>query len=274
MKINLNNASSSYKGLGDLVLLAWLAEGSKLTTDPIELYTTDETRRQNWAAFLGQRLAENGVGAVDPGPAYRRELDDRQRSARWVYVANQLGRSDLIPTRPPVLVSRAAPVPREPHVLLMPRASHPIRNWHPAYWTELAKILQDEGLRTPVLLAPDQDTAPYEHVGDIQNNLPLPVLAAWVSSAKLVIGVDSFGVHLAGTLDVPTIALTGPTRSTVFQHLIDANSAPFVTLTSEYHCTGCAFAHPPCQPYCSLGCRSLLTLAPEEVARVALTLIR
>jgi ADP-heptose:LPS heptosyltransferase len=94
----------------------------------------------------------------------------------------------------------------------------PVRNW-----AELARRLAREGLRVgftgTAVDAPTVDAVlahaqlPPEAAFSLCGQLSLPQLAAVLRKATLFITIDTGVLHLAAALDVPTIALHGPTRS-------------------------------------------------------------
>jgi rfaE bifunctional protein nucleotidyltransferase chain/domain len=82
------------------------------------------------------------------------------------------------------------------------------------------------------------------------------------------VGNDSFPTHLAGAVGVPTLALMGPTRPTVFAH------APAVEClaSATIDCTGCHFG-PTFRAACDQGCQSLFRLYPDAVLRRVLAIL-
>ena len=84
-------------------------------------------------------------------------------------------------------------------------------------------------------------------------------LAALMQLSLVVIGNDSGPVNVAGTLDVPALALCGPTTAVCFSHVPSVE-----VVTSALECTGCYFGE-PFRAACDQGCRSLFMLEPELV---------
>jgi ADP-heptose:LPS heptosyltransferase len=103
-------------------------------------------------------------------------------------------------------------------VALHPGAGSRKKVWHTACFAALAKALASAGHKILIIEGPADKAAaaevkaglreiPYLHLHD----LPLTRLAALLSFASLFIGNDSGISHLAAALNIPTIALFGPT---------------------------------------------------------------
>lgn len=253
-----------YAGLGDLVMLGWLAEGGRRAGRPLRFH---RTRSLDLAALVGLDVtAEPGGVALDP--AYAAELADRGRRPRLDYVREFLGLTDVEPVRPTLRVSaadrewaagEAAGLGGRP-VLLFPQTAWVPREWPAAYWVDLSWRLKAVGVPVLVLLA-DKDPR-FTNTPRYSWGTPVGRLAALMDRAAVVVGNDSFPAHLAAAAGVPTLALLGPTRPTVFAH------APAVEClaSAAIDCTGCHFAA-PFRAACDQGCQSLYRLSPEAVLR-------
>jgi hypothetical protein len=255
-------STKAYSGLGDIVMLAWLAEGCRRTGKRVAAH---RTRNLDLMELFGLE--------ADPGPgvpldrAYERELADRCRRPRLDYIRDYL---DIVepPARPTARIADddrtwAADRLRElggPPVLLFPQTAWVTREWPANYWVDLAWRLKSVGVPSVVLMS--QKDERFTNTPLYWWGTPIPRLAALIEQAALVVGNDSFPAHLAGALDVPTLALMGPTRPTVFAH------APAVECLSSdaLDCSGCHFA-PPFRAACDQGCQSLYRLFPEVVYR-------
>jgi len=104
----------------------------------------------------------------------------------------------------------------------------------------------------------------FGNVPVFMSETPVARVAALMRRAALVVGNDSFPAHLAGTVGVPTLALLGPTKPTVFAHMDTVEC-----LTSAMDCTGCHF-QAPFRAACDQGCMSLYQLLPDDVLSRAL----
>src|SRR5262249_27037106 len=179
------------------------------------------------------------------------------------------------PCRPAVNISdedeawaaKAASELGSPLVLLFPPAGWKPRELPTNYLVDLAWKLRPS--RSPVQLLFQGKDARFKTTPSYRWNTPLPKLAALMKRAALVIGNDSFPVHLAGTVGVPTLALLGPTRPTVFAHIPEVECMASTSL----YCTGCHF-QPPFRAACDQGCMSLYRLFPDDVLRRVLEKLR
>ena len=261
IKIDLE-VDKGYGGLGDICMLAWLAEGcARAGQPPLSFH---RRRSLDLMAMFGL--------AVDPEPGgvrldgvYARELAERCRRPRLDYVREFLGIT-AEPARPAL---RLAPEHRQwaadrarelggPLVLLFPQTAWVTREWPPSYWVDLSYKLKAAGVPSLVLLSARD--ARFTNSAKYWWGTAFERLAAIIERAALVVGNDSFPAHLAGTIGVPTLALMGPTRPNVFAH------APTVECLSSaaIDCTGCHFGA-PFRAACDQGCQSLFRLFPDAV---------
>lgn len=268
IKIDLEGGKG-YAGLGDIVMLAWLAEGCRRAGQPLVFH---RTRNLELAALFGLPT-DPEPGGVTLDEAYRKELADQGRRPRLDYIREFLGVT-AGPARPPLhlppghrewAADRARDL-GEPLVVLFPQTAWTPREWPASYWVDLAWSLKAAGVPTVVLMSPKDDrflNTPAHWWGT-----PLDRVAALVERAAVVVGNDSFPAHLAGAIGTPTLALLGPTRPTVFAH------APAVEClaSAAIECTGCHFAA-PFRAACDQGCQSLFRLHPEVVLRRVLQML-
>ena len=95
----------------------------------------------------------------------------------------------------------------------------PYKAWTAQGWADLARWISERGL-TPVIAggASEEERAflaqlaPRLPVGtvDVSGKVDLAALAYIVSRAKVYVGTDTAVTHMAAALDVPTVALFGP----------------------------------------------------------------
>jgi hypothetical protein len=83
--------------LGDMVSLAWIAEGMRGTGNAISFLATKGN--YDVLALLDQRFASARKNGISVSDAYRRELADHAARSRLNYVRELLGRSSP-PKRP------------------------------------------------------------------------------------------------------------------------------------------------------------------------------
>jgi hypothetical protein len=260
VKIDIETCKG-YAGLGDIVMLAWLAEGCRRAGQGFTAY---RTRDLELAALFGLPVTAE-PGGVGLDEAYRAEIADRGRRPRLDYVREFLGIT-APPARPPARVADADRAWADEQVrglggrpvVLFPQTAWVPRAWPASYWVDLAWGLKAAGVPTLVMLA-DKDER-FSNTPLYWWGTPLGRVAATVERAAMVVGNDSFPAHLAGTIGVPTVALLGPTRPTVFAH----TGAVECLASAGIDCTGCHFGH-PFRAACDQGCLSLYRLFPEGV---------
>lgn len=253
-------------GLGDMILLAWLAEATRERRDPISFYAT----RGNFAILklFGQDVRDEPTGnEVVVTAAYRRELDDGGTKLRLDYVREVLDiRSPH--KRPAARIPADALAWAEETkkqfssdlVLLFPQALWEGRAWPPAYWVELAWMLKKRNVSAVMVLAGEDKR--FANSPHFLWGCDLERVAALISVSRLVVANDSGPAHLAGTIGVPTIVAAGPTRgSCVYGHIPDVT-----VLTSDEPplCAGCHFKA-PYRAACDLACQALYALKPHVV---------
>lgn len=106
------------------------------------------------------------------------------------------------------------------YILLHPYARKQYKYWPAASWAALTELIQGKlGMRAVFTVSPNPDD--HEHLkaiiassSSIFSFFPQPVslnqLAAAIKNSKAYVGVDTVVTHMAAALDVPTIALFGP----------------------------------------------------------------
>src|SRR4051812_24751915 len=98
LKIDLETGKG-YAGLGDIVMLAWLAEGCRRAGGP---FVVHRKRDAELATLVGVEL-DPEPGGVTLDAAYQAEVADRCRRPRLDYVREFLGVT-AAPARPPVRI--------------------------------------------------------------------------------------------------------------------------------------------------------------------------
>jgi len=157
-------------------------------------------------------------------------------------------------------------------------ASSPVRNYPPDRTLALARELVAAGCLV-LLLGSARDRAEADSaykegppLMDLYNLCgrfkTMALTAAIVARLDLLVGPDSSLVHVAGALDVPTVALYGP-----FPGAVRTRYYPrCVTLEGEAPCAPCfTHGHDPCPKAGADGASPcLLTLESPAIARVVL----
>lgn len=256
-----------YTGVGDMVSLAWIAEGTRDTADPISFYATGSS--YTVLKLLGQNVTDRLVGdEISVSDAYATELADGGKRLRLDYIRDLLG-IDTPHKRPTVRI------PREPLewanqirqgytnndlVLLFPQTLWKSRAWPAAYWVDLAWWLNARSVTVVTMMA--NEDKQFMNTPHFMWGFDLNKVAAMMSLAKIVVSNDSGPAHLAGTLGLKTLVACGPTRaSCVFGHIPE-----IIALTNDEppDCTGCHF-QTPFRAACDQGCQALFALKPQMV---------
>lgn len=251
--------NSDAHGFGDAVTMAWVSEGSKDANPRLIHWATGEKRKL--LEMFGQEIAVSDVGSVTTFEAYSSELAQRGGKGRVWQRGTYLG-IDAEPARPKATIPKDSldfAAEYRGCVLLYPNTEYGNREWPPVYWLDLYGMLQLKGLR-PVMCGGSLDSRYHEtrHVfGRSWSDT-----AAMMSVARLVVSNDSGPMHVAGTLDVPTVALLGPTTEKVCNWM--RSVVPIQADREECSCAGCYY-HPPSGPLCLFGCVALSHIDPDRV---------
>lgn len=271
--------SVHWRGVGDTVGLAWLAEATRNERDPLSFYADRGSKYDTVLRLMCQEVTDD-PGAPDLWlipDSYGPEIRDGAKKLRLDYLRDQWGLKTGI-ARPKVRIPEdslewAARVVKEyggRPVLLFPQTDWAVRQWPTCYWVDLAWQLNNRGIPSLILLGHDEkqyENTPRRIWGHSFNHV-----AALMSMSSLVVGNDSGPAHLSGTIGMPTIALLGFTRGEcVFGHLPEV-----IQLASDEPpgCAGCHCGH-PYRAACDIACQSLHTLWPHVVlARILLELDR
>lgn len=116
--------------------------------------------------------------------------------------------------RKPTAPQRPARKPGPMRIGLHPFASQECRMWPGERWRELAGELISRGAHLSVFGAPAERETLRTFFGDEQPALrfvteSIPRFAEAVGGLDLMIGLDSFSVHMSASLQVPTIVING-----------------------------------------------------------------
>lgn len=125
----------------------------------------------------------------------------------------------LTPDALPATLARLEPLADAPFVVLHPYPKYPYKMWHRERWAELAKALQQRGLKILLTGGPDADETAYcgaiaQHTGalDLSGQLSLAQTAEIVARAQLFVGPDTAVTHIAAATGVACVALFGPSN--------------------------------------------------------------
>ena len=258
-KITSITVNCDIHGAGDALIMAWVAEGSRGFKPECKLFARG-AKRELLEAF-GQEVTDDATGARDTFRAYAQEMEGRGCGSRVWQRGNYLGFKSA-PKRPRyVLKDTDDALARitEGGILIFPNTADGSREWPPFYWIELFGLLESAGLK-PHIVTPIHDTR-YSHLRSHCDYRWPEVMAAMLRS-KAVVCNDSGPMHIAGTLDVLTFALLGPTTETIHNHM--PSVVGLAASKEDIDCIGCHFQVPYCAA-CKSGCSGLSHLLPQSV---------
>jgi hypothetical protein len=261
-------------GIGDMVSLAWIAEGTRESPDSISFYASGGNLRV--LKLLCQDVAEHSDGerSIEVGKAYEQELEEGGLRLRLDYIRELLN-LDTPYLRPRVKLAPddlawARDIKQQSEaddlVLLFPQTLWESRAWPASYWVDLAWQLKARNAAPLVVLANEDKR--FTNTPRFIWGFDINKVAALMSLSALVIGNDSGPAHLSGTIGVTTIVACGPTRgSCVFGHIPEVIS--LVNDDSPF-CAGCHFKA-PFRAACDQGCQALFALKPHRVLNRAVS---
>lgn len=133
----------------------------------------------------------------------------------------------------------------QPYLLLAPCATWPSKEWPVSNWDELISILLERTeFPLAVMVAPGKEVAWGELAGRIPRRrggvlpaMPLPEALVMTAGARALVTVDGGIMHAAVGLDVPTVALFGPTDPGIWFPY--TGPGPFRVLARAPHCHPC-----------------------------------
>lgn len=250
-------------GFGDACVTAWISEGSRNERVKLTHYATGAKRE--YLELFGQHVETDRRGTINTFAAYSAELRSAGKTPRLWQRGRYLGITSE-PIRPRHTLT-AGEIDRGRErvghraILLWPNTEYGTREWPPFYWIELADLLTDHGWR-PFMCGGREDKRYDRHPG--MWGLSWRDNAAAMLACRCVVGNDSGPLHTAGTLDVPSVALLGPSQPSMF---VQYGSVTCLEADiNEIQCRGCYFQGEFWNdPICSKGCLALSHIRPETV---------
>lgn len=261
-------------GIGDAIVLAWIAEGLKAKGQRVR-FTRGRTDKTRVLEMLGQEMTDapgidlnaNG-GFTDWANKPSQRADRRPRAVLW---QKRLG-VNVQPVRPTFAIPAEATEWAErakaerggrPLLVCFPFAAWKLRSWPAERWREVLRRAEADGWAT--LAIHSSDTPELRMMPHWAYGFDLAKIVALCKTASLVLGNDSGGPHLAGTLGTPTVAVVGPIAPvTIFGQM---PSVKCVTPSRErVPCVGCNFDHKAgFGGACDAGCKAMLAATVDEV---------
>ena len=260
--MKLDTEHTFFRGLGDVVIFAWVAEGLRQTGNDLSFYAQSGWRADVLRMF-GQNVTCDIERAFTISAPFADAMEEGIELDYMEWIAEQIC-TGCTPSRP-----RADFIPMERHfgrqlahdVLLFPQTTDLARQWPVAYWIDLANLLRMEGLKVALVLNEFDGRYQCSPVQVIHGQ-SIERIAAAMQASKLVIGNDSGPAHLAGTLGTPTVAIQGSTTERIFSYLPEVATLRDLDLP----CSGCHGAITKWRPACGNGCQALFRLFPDDVA--------
>lgn len=250
-KINAEHGLGT--GKGDIVCMCWLPD--------CIFYVEDKGKKELFEIF-NRETTDDISGCIEMEKAFNKDLKGLSRRPRLESWSKALGIKKK-PARPTYAISQEAIKNAELHsnpppILIFPLTNVASRQYPIHYWVDISWKLKKRG-ENPIVITPDDDKrfgrCPKRITGMNFNNV-----AALMLKSKCVLGCDSLPAHMAGTLDVPTYVMGGPTGSNVYNHCPSVH----VLQTPYMACVGCCFAA-PYRAACDIGCSALSALFPDDV---------
>lgn len=260
MKID-TTADGYGTGLGDMVALSWIAEGTKNTKNPIIFHATEKNKIV--LEMLGQTVVSES-GGITIHNAYQLELEDFGiNSTRTGYIQKVLNINTPI-VRPQVhienkYIEEADKINTE--VMLFPQTNSTCMQWPAAYWVELSHQLLNLNIPTTTWLTHLDHR--FKHMPNYYYGYDLRIVASIMQRSKLIVGNDSFSIHLGGTLNKKSMVLCGITNPKCTFGYLDS----VIGLYSEEEpgCAMCAYSTEKYRAACIQGCQMLYALKPHHV---------
>ncbi len=184
-------------------------------------------------------------------------------------------------TPPPADVAQYG-VP-DPYIVFAPGAAYGrAKQWPPARFAELARVLIDEENASVLLVGSKADgpvcaeiAALVQRSGhdrgqviDVSGRTSLPDLAALLAGARAVVSNDSGAMHLAGAVGAPVIAIFGSTNEHGTAPLTSGpGQPPPIVLTAEVWCRPCMLRECPIDHRCMTGIHARVVADAVAVTR-------
>lgn len=254
--VKLNAEHGLGTGLGDCVMMSWFPECRFFTTNKNKqnLFTLLQAEWDDNQDYMGRHVE----------PAFHKDLPGLKNNipriqswrealglGEWQRPMANIGEQAM---EWALTVTRRHKSP----IMLFPKSNVKSREWPANYWIELAWKLKGEG-EYPIIMLPEADRV-FKNTPSVWHGYSFEMLSALMMMAKLVVSNDSFPAHLAGTLDVPTLVLAGPTTKYVFSHMPSVETIA----SKRMDCVGCCF-HSPFRAACDVGCLALYSMFPDDV---------
>jgi len=153
--------------------------------------------------------------------------------------------------------------------IIAPYSSKDVKSWPASYFSEVISALSADGY-TVIVAGTKDDSEDAQlmisgmngKVYSLAGETSIRELAALVSVASMVVGVDTGVLHVAACFDVPIVAIFGSTRSIEFRPY-----SPFARILETSTCRCNQFLHDQCDYPVNGYAECLATLRPSQVLK-------
>jgi ADP-heptose:LPS heptosyltransferase len=203
--------------------------------------------------YLDLILLKDGVTNVLKPTFDQLRLKNYEYRARVYLTAEELKKAE----------ERLAGVPR-PFIAFNVVSKEKVKMWPLASWQKLIERLKQE---YPLVHLGDDREPMFEGVTRFAGNISPRESMAILSSAAIHIGPDSFLMHAANGLDVPSVIIFGGSRKPA-----NLGYAENENLASNPECSPC-WLHDSRGDHCPYDIKCMQSITPETVAECAMKLL-
>lgn len=256
-------------GIGDLIDIAHIAEAMKEMNPGVDISVYADERKKGFVSLFFKNSPPRNAFIIQefpPNPWHRWD-SSRYLSTRIGNWAVRCGVPEPKLARP--IIGKEArrfadeftsdlPAPR---VVLSPISTCRTRSWPIERYEALGLLLEKEGCSVIVVDEPEgakTKAMPFRRMFGLGAERE----AAVIARCQLLIGNDSGMAHLSASMEIPTLAICGPTEGErVFGWYKKA-----VWINGRLPCDGCYFCQKKgWRKECAHGCLSILGIGVEEV---------
>jgi len=116
-----------------------------------------------------------------------------------------------IPLDVPYLYESFYPIDTDKYIVIHPSSGNPCKNYD--YWQEVVDYLVEGYPQYKIIQLGGGEDIPLNHCINLNGKTNIHQTAYIIKRARLLIGNDSALAHMAGALNVPVVAVYGPTSS-------------------------------------------------------------
>lgn len=264
-------------GIGDLIDIAHIAEAIKEMNPGVDISVYADERKKGFVSLFFKNSPPRNAFVIQEFPPSPWHLWDRSR-----YISTRIGNWAVRCGVPepklarPIIGDEARRFAEEftsdlpaPRVVLSPISTCRTRSWPLERYEVLGLLLEKEGCSIIVVDEPEgvkTKAMPFRRMFGLGAERE----AAVIERCQLLIGNDSGMAHLSASMEIPTLAICGPTEGErVFGWYKKA-----VWINGRLPCDGCYFyERNGWRKECEHGCMSIFGIGVEEVFRRSIALL-